>query len=249
MRARALLASNPDPFSTSVVTGIIPTIRLDATEAFSSVHCMPKPKRKSSARRAEGRATPVGLRIVGGTFRGRKLRYGGDPVVRPMKDRVREALFNLLGPSVVGKHAVDLFAGTGALGLEAISRGAAGATFVECHYPTARILRENIATLGVVAVTEVVSADTFIWLRQGPAISTAPPWVVFVSPPYDFYVDRARDMLRLVDAVDAMAPAESVLVVESDQRFDFRELAKRGPWDVRDYPPARIGIYRKEGSQ
>jgi 16S rRNA (guanine966-N2)-methyltransferase len=213
---------------------------------------MPRPKRKSSARRdrpVEGRSTPVGLRIIGGTFRGRRLRYGGDPVVRPMKDRVREAVFNLVGPSVRGKHAVDMFAGTGALALEAISRGAIGATFIECHYPTARILRDNIAVLGVQDICEVVVADTFAWLRQSPSLPTASPWVVFFSPPYDFFVGRAEDMLRLINEVYRTAPAESVLVVESDQRFDFAVLDRQEPWNIRDYPPARVGICRKPASE
>ncbi len=87
------------------------------------------------------------LRIIGGKFARRRLKYTGDPRTRPMKDRVREALFNLVGPSVIDAHAIDLFAGTGALGLEALSRGAARATFVERHYPTAATIKENIATL------------------------------------------------------------------------------------------------------
>ncbi len=63
---------------------------------------------------------PTVLRIIGGVHRGRKLEYSGDPRTRPMKDRVREAVFNLLGPDVAGKYVIDLFAGTGALGLEAL---------------------------------------------------------------------------------------------------------------------------------
>ena len=78
------------------------------------------------------------MRIIGGKFRGRKLEYSGDLRTRPMKDRVREALFNLLGNAVEGKIAIDLFAGTGALGLEALSRGASRAVFIERHRPTAQ---------------------------------------------------------------------------------------------------------------
>ena len=78
-----------------------------------------------------GQAKPVGVRIIAGQFRGRKLLYAVDPRTRPMKDRVRQALFNRLGPAVQGKVAIDLFAGTGALGFEALSRGAARAVLVE----------------------------------------------------------------------------------------------------------------------
>ena len=210
---------------------------------------MTKPKRPSRGKPHAGkslpdRSQPVGLRIVGGTFRGRKLQYGGDPRVRPMKDRVREAVFNLVGPSVRGKQVLDLFAGTGALALEAISRGAVGATLVECHYPTAKILRENLATLGVEGVCRVEVADTFHWLTQQPELPEA-NWLVFISPPYDFYVSRTDDMVRLIETLHATAPPESVLVVESDQRFDFTALGQVCEWNVRDYPPARIGISRQ----
>src|SRR5688572_20874387 len=108
---------------------------------------------------------PTKLRIIGGKHRGRLIEYSGDERTRPMKDRVREAVFNLVGPRVVGKLAIDLFAGTGALGLEALSRGAAKAIFLERHFPTAGIIRRNAATLGVADQCSVLPADTFIWAR------------------------------------------------------------------------------------
>ncbi len=91
---------------------------------------------------------PVGVRIIGGKFRGRKLEYSGDLRTRPMKDRVREALFNLLGHAVEGKVAIDLFAGTGALALEALSRGASRAVLVEQHRPTAQTIRQQFHHIG-----------------------------------------------------------------------------------------------------
>ncbi|NLE38693.1 MAG: SAM-dependent methyltransferase [Pirellulaceae bacterium] len=208
---------------------------------------MAKRKHKTPKRKPlpDVRPATVGLRIIGGTFRGRKLRYAGDLSVRPMKDRVREALFNLVGPSIKGKYALDLFGGTGALGLEAVSRGAVGATFVELHYPTARTLRENVESLAVAPICHIVVADTFFWVEQTP-LPDPRPWVVFISPPYEFFVSRLDDMLRLVETMFSQSPAGSVLVVESDQRFDFERLVEPKSWNVRDYPPARIGILRKQ---
>jgi 16S rRNA G966 N2-methylase RsmD len=214
---------------------------------------------------------PTTLRIIGGQLRGRKIRYRGDRRTRPMKDRVREAVFNLLGPDVRGALAIDLFAGTGALGLEAVSRGAAGALMVERHFPTAAVLRENVATLGLVAVCRVLATDTFVWARrQWPpsgAItsdlvrSTAAestehvsldvharggrPWVVFCSPPYDMYVDRHADLLALLTTLLAHAPPGSLLAVECDSRFDPAALPQAGAWDVRTYPPAVVAIFRQ----
>ncbi len=187
---------------------------------------------------------PVGLRIIGGFYRGRRLRYSGDPAVRPMKDRVREAVFNLLGPSVRGKHAVDLFAGTGALGLEAISRGAAKATLIEHHVPTARVLAENVETLGAGEQAELVIANVFLrslWQDRLGAL----PWLVFCSPPYAYYEERREAMLQLLNGLILDAPEESAFVVESDERFDWGVLPNAEVWAVRKYLPAVIGIYRK----
>jgi 16S rRNA (guanine966-N2)-methyltransferase len=208
------------------------------------------PKKRQSAGSAPRRTPPdvVGLRIVGGRFRGRKLLYSGDFRTRPMKDRLREAVFNLVGPAVVGKHAVDLFGGTGALGLEALSRGAARATFIEQHHPTADLIGRNAAELGVADCCTIVPGNVFLWFRRRPDLGPA-PWLVFCSPPYDFYVERSEEMLTLLGGLLEAAPPESIFVVEADERFDFGLLPMPEQWDVRPYPPAVVGIYRGAGCQ
>ncbi len=183
-------------------------------------------------------------RIIGGHFRGRKLLYTGDIRTRPMKDRVREAVFNLVGPAAAGKLAIDLFAGTGALGLEAMSRGAAAATFIEQHFPTARIVRQNAALLGIADRCQVEPANVFLW-AQKTTIAGDRPWLVFCSPPYAFYVERQADILSLLGLLVERSPAESVFVVECDGRFDVGLLPAALAWDVRSYPPAVIAIARK----
>ncbi|HEX4128618.1 MAG TPA: RsmD family RNA methyltransferase [Pirellulales bacterium] len=186
------------------------------------------------------------LRIIGGSHRGRKLQYSGDPRTRPMKERVRESVFNLVGPAVRGTHALDLFAGTGALGFEALSRGATHATFYERHFPTADLIRANAAELGFADASTVVAADTFIQFRRGgpeaPPGKGVLPWVVFCSPPYAFYADRREAMLTLIERVTSLAPAGSVLVVEADEQFDFAQLGESAAWDVRTYRPAVVGL-------
>jgi 16S rRNA (guanine966-N2)-methyltransferase len=83
-----------------------------------------------------------------------------------MKHRTREAIFNLISTECGGRHAIDLFAGTGALGLEALSRGAASATFIEKHVPTARIVEENIRTLGVADQSQLLVTSAFLWAKR-----------------------------------------------------------------------------------
>ncbi|HEY2839413.1 MAG TPA: RsmD family RNA methyltransferase, partial [Pirellulales bacterium] len=146
-----------------------------------------------------------------------------------------------------GSHAIDLFAGTGALGLEALSRGAARATFIERHYPTAAVIKENIATLDVGAISQVISGDTFLFVRKLPDLGPL-PWLVFCSPPYDFYVERADDVRLMIERLMTAAPDRSTFVIEADQRFDVESLPTANrpsvEWDVRNYPPARVGICR-----
>ena len=213
------------------------------------------------------------LRIIGGNFRGRKLRYHGDPGTRPMKHRVREAIFNLMSTECKGLHAIDLFAGTGALGLEALSRGAQSATFIEKHVPTARVIQENISSLEVDDRATLLTTSAFLWSKRDlpnldcglqnaesketeksaiPNPQSPIPWLVFCSPPFDFYVERSSDMLELIGAVLDRAPEGSIMMVEADERFDFELLpgdvaAERHDegWDVRTYRPAVVGVWRK----
>ena len=123
------------------------------------------PRLTSPSAASEGVADQQ-LRIIGGRFRGSKLRYHGDPSVRPMKHRVREAIFNLISTDCNGCHAIDLFAGTGALGLEAISRGAERAALIEQHVPTARIIAQNIAHLGLEEQCTLLVTSAFLWGKR-----------------------------------------------------------------------------------
>jgi 16S rRNA (guanine966-N2)-methyltransferase len=208
-----------------------------------------KPRRSSNDNSTE----IAGLRIIGGKFRGRKLSYSGDIRTRPMKDRLREAVFNLIGTDIKGARAIDLFAGTGALGLESLSRGASCATFIEQHFPTAAIIERNIASLEMSDCSEVIPGNTFIWFRRKQQENAEKvggnenrPWVVFCSPPYEFYITRTDEVLELLGGMIAAAPLKSVFAVEADERFDFKLLPMPDAWDVRTYPPAVVGIFRKE---
>jgi 16S rRNA (guanine966-N2)-methyltransferase len=125
-------------------------------------------------------------RIIGGDLRGRFLEFTPAARTRPMKERVRESLFNLLGVDVKGRAAIDLFAGTGALGFEAVSRGAIRAVLAERHFPTADVLRRSARSLGIENRVEVRPGDVLLWAKRLPPLPAEMPWVVFVSPPWSF---------------------------------------------------------------
>jgi 16S rRNA (guanine966-N2)-methyltransferase len=160
-----------------------------------------------------------------------------------MKDRTREAIFNLIGPDIKGMHALDLFAGTGALGLEAISRGATRATFFERNMPAVRTLKDNIERFNVQDQTEILFGNTFFHAEKF-AFPQDQPCLIFVSPPYDFYVERAEEMLHLIASCCQRVLPESMIVVEADDRFDAATLPDTQQWDTRGYRPAMVSICR-----
>jgi len=160
------------------------------------------------------------LRIIGGDWRSRRLRFPAGAGLRPTPDRVRETLFNWLGPRVIGARALDLFAGSGALGLEALSRGASRVDFVERRRPAVEALRANLALLGGGSRADVVCAEALSWLRRA-----AGPWdLVFIDPPFDS--DLAGQ------AMDILAGGERL---NAGARIYFecrRGAGLAGPWRV-----------------
>jgi len=145
-------------------------------------------RRPAEPARGAGRARV--LRIIGGTWRGRKLRFPASAAIRPTPDRVRETLFNWLGAATRGARCLDLFAGSGALGLEALSRGAAHVTFVEQDEVAAKELRARL-TEWHAGDARVERADALRYLAGTPQ----PFDIVFLDPPF------ASDLLQSAAAM------------------------------------------------
>jgi 16S rRNA (guanine966-N2)-methyltransferase len=139
------------------------------------------------------------LRIIGGAWRGRKIRFPAVEGLRPTPDRVRETLFNWLAPVIAGSRCLDLYAGSGALGLEALSRGASAVTFVERQRDAARLLDETARSLAPGRAT-VHQAAVLAWLA-GPASAFD---VVFLDPPYDSA--ELAEAMPLLEARGWLAP-------------------------------------------
>lgn len=143
------------------------------------------------------------LRVIGGDFRGRRLHFPDGPGLRPTADRVRETLFNWLQGEVSGRRVLDLFAGSGALGIEALSRGAAEVVFIEQARAVAAKLRENLVMLGASA-GRVIQADALRWLEGSP-----PPFeLVFLDPP--FAAGLLGDTCRRLESCGALAPGARI---------------------------------------
>jgi 16S rRNA (guanine966-N2)-methyltransferase len=171
------------------------------------------------------------VRVVGGRLRGRTLAAPKSQTIRPTADRLREALFNILvhtyGDPISGARVLDLFAGTGALGIEALSRGAAFVLFVDDGAETRALLRENAATLGLGGVSRIFRRDA---TKLGPAHPVEPFSLVFLDPPYG--QDLAAKALVAARAGGWLTP-EALIVVEeaAKARFatpaEFTELERR----------------------
>jgi 16S rRNA (guanine966-N2)-methyltransferase len=172
------------------------------------------------------------MRVVGGRLRGRALAGPKSQAIRPTADRLRESLFNILlhayGDPFGGARVLDLFAGTGALGIEALSRGAAFALFVDESAEARALLRENVATLGLGGVSRIFRRDA---TRLGPAHPVEPFALAFLDPPYG--QDLAVKALASAREGEWFVPGALILVEEAvKSRFaapeGFTELERRG---------------------
>ena len=171
------------------------------------------------------------MRVVAGELKGRRLIAPGGRDVRPTSDRAREALFSMLG-DVGGIEVLDLYAGTGALAIEALSRGAASATLVDVRVETARA---NVEALGLADRTRIVAADAVRFLEApGPQFD-----LILCDPPYRLAARLGPDLDPLMR--DRLLPGGSI-VVESSARAPI-ELELE-PWRERRYGEALLRIYR-----
>jgi 16S rRNA (guanine966-N2)-methyltransferase len=173
------------------------------------------------------------VRVVAGEYRGRRLKAPPGSSTRPTADRVREALFSILG-DVGGAVVLDLYAGSGALGIEALSRGAAMATFVDRDERAIAAVRANLEALGAVAT--VVRSDAQAFLRGGEGAMYD---LVFLDPPYDSAPDLGPGLSELLPEVVA---EDAVIVTESDKRSPLQLTLPLA--DERTYGGTRIAIHR-----
>ncbi|SMP52825.1 16S rRNA m(2)G-966 methyltransferase [Neorhodopirellula lusitana] len=203
-----------------------------------------KPKSKSN-HPSGGKTKASKLRIIGGSMRARSVTYHGAEFTRPMRDSVRENLFNILGRACKSAIAFDLFAGTGVLGFEAISRGAVHVTAVEPVRQATVQIKKTIDHLGVASKYTLVSADAFYvaddMLRAKPGDDT--PWIVFLSPPYSFWEDEEtlKKLCNIIRLVQKNAPPGSVLCAETNTDFNLARLPA-GDWDIRTYGITRLAF-------
>jgi 16S rRNA (guanine(966)-N(2))-methyltransferase RsmD len=187
------------------------------------------------------------MRVIAGEYKSRPLRTLEGMKTRPTSDRLRETLFNVLtagDPSVLaGGVWLDVFAGTGAVGIEALSRGAAHVTFIDSGKKAVSMIRENLRSLGVRGGFEVLENDALRGLRQLQQKGFTADYV-FLDPPYAEYALYAKVLEHLSQS--PIVGAESLVIAEHDKRFDpgevFGELLRTR---IHEQGDSKLSFYRR----
>lgn len=170
-------------------------------------------KKKSSSNKTSLRRGTQQLRIIGGDWRSRRIQFADAPGLRPTMDKVRETVFNWLQWDIEGKLILDCFAGSGALGYEALSRGAKEVTFLEFNAAATRCIRESLESLGA-SNTQVHQTDAIAWLAQNNELDQFD--VIFLDPPF------GRDLLKpAVDIIAEKAQVGCLVYVEVEANADL----------------------------
>jgi 16S rRNA (guanine966-N2)-methyltransferase len=164
------------------------------------------------------------MRIITGTFRSRQLKSLKGMALRPTSDKLRETLFNVLGELVLDARFVDLFAGTGAVGIEALSRGAREAIFVEKHPPAVVLIKKNLESLEIRKGARVLKSDALQALKQlaeAPMAASARIDMLFLDPPYAER-EQYANVLTFLGAMNLLAE-NAVVIAEHPRSLDLPE--------------------------
>ncbi len=183
------------------------------------------------------------LRVIAGSAKGRRLRMVSGDSTRPIRDQVKEALFNILGASVLDSEFLDLFAGTGSVGIEALSRGAAQATFVEKNPAALKTLRENLEITRFTDRARVSQLDVFEWIKRQSGSSYD---FVYVAPPQ--YSKLWSKALRKLDLnVELINPDAWVIAQINPKEYQALELETLVEFDSRTYGRTQLVFYERPG--
>jgi 16S rRNA (guanine966-N2)-methyltransferase len=179
------------------------------------------------------------MRIIAGEFRGRKLLGPEGDQTRPITDRVKQSVFDVLSPRLPDAVVYDLFAGTGSMGLESLSRGSKFASFFETDRSALDLLRENIATLAVKDRATIIAGDLFRWFDSKPE----PPEkmnIIFLDPPYRFLTEQPDNLRALSETMAGKYLSPQGVVVFRHDIQDSLDLPPFRRSDVRDYGGMRV---------
>jgi 16S rRNA (guanine966-N2)-methyltransferase len=183
------------------------------------------------------------VRIVAGNLKGRKISVNVNPELRPTPQMVREALFSILGNAIPNRPFVDMFAGTGVVGLEALSRGASAATFVERDFRLAQDIDGYLRKFQLMRQARIFRTDAYHWAAawRAPAV----PVNIFVSPPFADLTDRDADLQTALATLQANVADESVIMLQSERGSPLEAQPFFAGWEQRHYSRNVLLIWQK----
>lgn len=183
------------------------------------------------------------MRIIAGEFRGRRLLAPDGDATRPITDRAKQSLFDILAPFLPGSRVYDCFAGTGSMGLECLSRGSVHATFFESDPSAIPLLQKNIQSLAVSPRSTVIPFDIFKWIIRPAATDRAD--ILFLDPPFHFLSDRSQDLQRLAEVLAQNHLASAATVVFRHAVADALDLPPLRRYDLRAYGAMAIELMQR----
>lgn len=186
------------------------------------------------------------MRIIAGEFRGRTLLPPPSQATRPVTDRVKQSVFDILMPLIPDATVYDCFAGTGSMGLECLSRGAAQVTFFEADRGAAERLRRNIQTLKVDDRSTVITSDLFRWFADRKSRGRAS--LVFVDPPFRFLRENPESLRSLAADLAARHLADGATIIFRHDAADVLDLPPLVRSDVREYGSMSVEFLRADTS-
>jgi 16S rRNA (guanine966-N2)-methyltransferase len=184
------------------------------------------------------------IRIVAGTLRGRKVGCVVTEDLRPTPQMVREAYFSILGNAIPDREFIDIFAGTGVIGIEALSRGAAAVHFIERDPQLAKDIEAHLRLFNLTRQAKLYRTDAYRWVAAW--VAPKKPVNVFLSPPFADLVDKTDDLLNALRVVQAKVAEDSVVVVQTERGSPVDDADLMRTWEMRRYGRNELLIWQRE---
>jgi 16S rRNA (guanine(966)-N(2))-methyltransferase RsmD len=186
------------------------------------------------------------MRVISGSAKGIQLSSVPGKSTRPITDRVKEALFNILGPDIINKRILDLFGGTGAVGIEALSRGADHAVFLEINYRAYKVIQQNLQATGLDPYATVMKKDAFAYLHEEPEENFD---LIYIAPPQ--YQGLWVKAMEILDENPEWVKDEGIVIVqihpkEYDSIYDYANFTI---FDQRNYGDTHLIFYERISSK
>jgi 16S rRNA (guanine(966)-N(2))-methyltransferase RsmD len=184
------------------------------------------------------------IRIISGTLGGRKVTFEITPDLRPTPDRVRGAYFSILGNAIPGRGFIDIFAGTGVIGIEALSRGASSACLIERDPQFAKGIETHLRAFDLTRQAKLYRTDAYRWVAAW--LAPKEPVNVWLSPPFADLTAKRDDLLNALRILQSKVAEDSVIVLQAERGSPFDNAEELRGWEVRHYGRNALMIWQRE---